>query len=69
MGQIIFKLASSKVTKHEKIYSDNQHIFIFLLLDDNLQRGSDDYLFLFMYHNGDNLQIIYIFSMQVIIHL
>jgi hypothetical protein len=29
VGQAALKTDSSKVVKHEKIYSDNQHIFIF----------------------------------------
>jgi hypothetical protein len=28
-----FKAGSSKMTKHEKIYSDNQHIFIQFIFD------------------------------------
>ncbi|KAK2412437.1 hypothetical protein QL285_047629 [Trifolium repens] len=33
VGHAVLKAASTKVTKHEKTYSDNQHIFIPLAFD------------------------------------
>jgi len=33
VGHTAPKAASSKVVKHEKTYSDNQHVFISLMLD------------------------------------